>query len=254
LVLIVLLIDEARSQTPPIRRLDVVRSGIEFAGASVRAMQADDFTNPGMLWVERGEALWKAAPASGQKSCAGCHGDVKTAMRGAATRYPQIDRTTGELLNLEGRINQCVTQRQGAAVLAYESESLIGLTALVATQSRSMPIAVSIEGAARPHFESGQAFYLLRQGHVNLSCSQCHDQNHGRTLLAEPISQGHGNAYPIYRLEWQAAGSLHRRFRSCLSGVRAELLPQGSPTFLDLELYLAWRAQGLPIETPGVRR
>ena len=49
-------------------------------------------------------------------------------------------------------------------------------------------------------------------------------------------------------------GSLHRRFRSCLSGVRAELLPQGSPEFLDLELYLAWRAGTLPVETPGVRR
>ncbi|HET7200278.1 MAG TPA: sulfur oxidation c-type cytochrome SoxA, partial [Burkholderiales bacterium] len=65
---------------------------------------------------------------------------------------------------------------------------------------------------------------------------------------------GQPNAYPAYRLEWQTLGSLERRLRACLSGIRAEMLPYGSPEYLDLELYLAWRAQGLPIETPGVRR
>ena len=30
------------------------RSGIEFASADVRSLQADDFANPGMLWVARG--------------------------------------------------------------------------------------------------------------------------------------------------------------------------------------------------------
>jgi sulfur-oxidizing protein SoxA len=96
--------------------------------------------------------------------------------------------------------------------------------------------------------------YNRRMGQMNLSCAQCHQDNWGKKLGPETISQGHSVAYPIYRLEWQTMGSLHRRFRSCLSGVRAELLPQGSPEFLDLELYLAWRAGGLPVETPGVRR
>ncbi|HET6492511.1 MAG TPA: hypothetical protein VFG44_06015 [Burkholderiales bacterium] len=46
----------------------------------------------------------------------------------------------------------------------------------------------------------------------------------------------------------------NERVCRCLYGVRAEMLPAGSPEFLDLELFLAWRAHGLPIETPGVRR
>ena len=41
----------------------------------------------------------------------------------------------------------------------------------------------------------------------------------------------------------------HRRFRSCLLGVRAEMLPQAFPRYLDLELYLAWRSGELRIET-----
>ncbi len=73
-------------------------------------------------------------------------------------------------------------------------------------------------------------------------------------LLAEPISQGQSNGYPAYRFEWQTMGSLHRRLRACQIGIRAEQSPPGSQELLDLELYLAWRAQGLPIEAPGVRR
>ena len=79
-------------------------------------------------------------------------------------------------------------------------------------------------------------------------------KNWGRKLLAETISQGHGNDFPAYRLEWQTMGSLHRRFRSCLYGIRAEMPPAGSQAFLDLELFVAWRASGLPVESPGVRR
>jgi sulfur-oxidizing protein SoxA len=89
---------------------------------------------------------------------------------------------------------------------------------------------------------------------MNLSCAQCHDQSWGKRLLAETISQGHGNAYPAYRLEWQTLGSLQRRLRACFFGIRAEMPSVGSPELTELELFLAWRAQGLPIETPGVRR
>ena len=89
---------------------------------------------------------------------------------------------------------------------------------------------------------------------MNLACMHCHDWNAGKRLLAESISQGHPNAYPVYRLEWQSAGSLQRRLRACYFGVRAEMPPYGAQDLLDLELFLAWRAQGLTIETPGVRR
>ena len=33
-----------------------------------------------------------------------------------------------------------------------------------------------------------------------------------------------------------------------------EMPPPGAPELTDVELYLAWRAQGLPLEAPGVRR
>ena len=89
---------------------------------------------------------------------------------------------------------------------------------------------------------------------MNLACASCHEQNAGKRLLAETISEGHSNAFPAYRLEWQSVGSLQRRLRACLFGIRAALPPEGSPELTELELYLGWRASGLPVETPGVRR
>jgi L-cysteine S-thiosulfotransferase len=228
------------------------RSGVSFASEEIRKLQEDDLGNPAQLLVDQAKSLWAQPPSNGGKSCAGCHGKIET-LKGVATQYPKVHDKLG-LLNLEGRINACRSQQQGQAAWAYESPQLLGMTALIATQSRGLSSQVGIDGSARPHFEAGQSLYNERMGQMNLSCSHCHDKNAGRRLLAEVVSQGHGNAYPIYRLEWQATGSLHRRFRSCLNGVKAELWPQGAPPLLNLELFLAWRSQGLPIETPGVRR
>lgn len=230
------------------------KSGLAYAGTDVRALQADDFANPGMLWVARGEKLWSAPAGRSEKSCASCHRDAPSTMKGVAARYPRVDEQGGGLLNLEGRINQCRDRHQGAESLRYESEELLGLTAYVAHQSRGMPVKVEIGVPNRAHFERGRETYYRRQGQMNLGCTHCHERNAGRKLLADTISEGHGNAYPIYRLEWQSAGSLHRRLRACYFGVRAVQPAAGSAELLDLELYLAWRANGLPLETPGVRR
>jgi sulfur-oxidizing protein SoxA len=230
-----------------------LKSGITFAGPAIAAMQADDAANPALLWVERGERLWREPAGAKAVSCASCHRDAATSMRGVAARYPKTGGT-GALIDLEGRINACRTDRQGAAALPREAEDLLALTAYVALQSRGLPVSVSIDGPARAAFERGRAFYYERHGQMNLSCAQCHEQNWGRKLLAETISQGHGTAFPAYRLEWQALGSLDRRLRACLFGIRAETPPAGAAELLDLALFLAWRADGMKLEAPGVRR
>jgi sulfur-oxidizing protein SoxA len=231
-----------------------LRSGITFAGPDVRAMQADDGANPGLLWVARGEKLWNARADVADRSCASCHGDASTSMRGVATRYPAHDATTGKLFDLEARINDCRVRRQQAGAWQRESDDLLSLTAYVGHQSRGLPLAVVIDGGARAAFERSRASFYRRQGQMNFACAHCHDQNWGKRLLAETVSQGHGNAFPAYRLEWQSLGSLERRIRACLFGIRAEMPPAGAVELTELELFLAWRAEGLPVETPGVRR
>ena len=228
-------------------------SGSTFLGEVLRAQQADDASNPGMLWVDEGARLWALAPAAGGPSCAGCHGAPGT-LRGVATRYPAVDAASGRLLNLEMRINACRSERQGAEPYRYESDELLALTALVAHQSRGLAMQVATDGAAAPHHAAGRALFHRRQGQLNLSCAQCHVDNAGRRLRGDVISHGLPNGYPAYRLEWQSLGSLHRRLRACSAGVRAVQFDYGSPEYLALELYLASRARGVAIEAPAIRR
>jgi len=227
-----------------------VRSGYTFLTAETQAMQDDSFANPGYLWVDRGAALF-GSRAGDAPSCASCHGEGLT---GAAATYPAIDAATGDLLNLEGRINQCRIRHQNLPALDFESDDLLALTAFVASQSAGMPIAVSADGAAAPHYRNGRDYFFTRRGQFNLSCHQCHDENWGKRLRGDTISQGHGNGFPAYRLEWQALGSLQRRIRDCDAGVRAEPKAFGDPKYIDLELYLSSRANGLEMESPAIRR
>ena len=208
------------------------KSGYEFMSRETRAMQDDAVTGPAVLTLLDGEALW------GKLGCAACH----TNMKGVAARYPAI--VGGKLTTLEQQV------RHRNPELAYESRELLALTAFVAKQSRGMPIEVS---ELKSHLEAGRAFFHKRQGQLNLACANCHDDNWGKKLAGTPIPQAHPTGYPIYRLEWQSVGSITRRFRNCLTGMRAELLPHGAPELVDLELYLMWRARGMPMEAPAVR-
>lgn len=229
------------------------KSGYLFAAQETRDMQDDDFNNPGFLWVERGEAAWRKMEGAAGKSCAACHGDVKS-MRGVAASYPKVDRKLGKLIDLEQRINLCRAEHMQAPALAWESDALLGLTTLVKLQSRGLPMKVAVDGPAQPYWERGKAFYYGRRGQLGLACNNCHEDNEGKMLRADPLSQGQSNGFPTYRLAWQKLGSIQRRFQECNSQVRAEPYPLGADEYVALELFVAARGQGLPIETPSVRR
>jgi sulfur-oxidizing protein SoxA len=229
------------------------RSGYEFAGPETRAMQDDDTANPGMLWVAHGESLWTTKAGIADRSCADCHGDASTSMKGVAARYPAFDATLGRPVDLEQRINRCRTEHQQAEPFAWESPELLALTAFVAHQSRGLLIATETGGAQRPFLEQGSELFHRREGQLNLSCSECHDDNWGKRLAGAVIPQGHPSGYPIYRLQWQSLGSLQRRLRNCMIGTRAEPYDYGAPEAVTLELYLMARARGMPLETPAVR-
>jgi sulfur-oxidizing protein SoxA len=232
---------------------DQRRSGSEFMSESTRAMQRDDTQNPGMLWVSDGEALWQAKAGTSGKSCASCHGDAKTSMRGVAARYPAFDSAAKGPISLGQRINQCRRGAQQAEPLRAESGELLGIESYIAYQSRGMPVNPPDDARLKAPAERGRQLFFQRIGQLNLSCAQCHDDNWGKRLASSVIPQGHANAYPIYRLEWQGMGSLQRRLRNCMSGVRAEAPPYNAQELVELELYLANRAKGMKMESPGVR-
>ncbi|QPF86636.1 sulfur oxidation c-type cytochrome SoxA [Bradyrhizobium genosp. L] len=229
------------------------RSGSSFMGPDSRAMQDEDTANPGMLFVLDGEALWKRRAGAADKACADCHGDARAGMKGVAAHYPAFEQTLGKPLDLEGRINLCRSNHQHATPFAYESRELLALTAYVAEQSRGMPIETGDDPELTPFIAKGHQLFTQRQGQLNLACANCHDDNWDKKLAGSPITQGQPTGYPLYRLEWQSLGSLQRRLRACITGIRAQPYDYGSPELVELELYLMTRARGMPIETPAVR-
>jgi L-cysteine S-thiosulfotransferase len=234
--------------------VDGRRSGYTYLSEENQQLQDDDFANPGLLWVEKGQELWRHADGATGASCMSCHGDAAESMRGVRTRYPRFDPRRSKLINLEQQINRCREERLQATPYPYESEPLLALTAFVSFQSRGMPINVNVDGSAQPFFEAGKAFFVRRRGQLDLACYHCHDQYAGQRLRGDVISQGQINGFPIYRLTWQTLGSTHRMFAWCNTSVRAEPYPDGSDEYVNLELYLAWRGRGLPVETPAIRR
>jgi sulfur-oxidizing protein SoxA len=200
-----------------------------------------------------GEALWKAKAGTSAKSCADCHGDARASMKGVSARYPAYDPSLNRPINLEQRVNLCRSERQQARPFAHESKELLALTAYVAMQSRGEKIAPPADERMKPAVEAGREQFSRRQGQLNLSCAQCHNDNWGKKLAGNIIPQAHPNGYPLYRLEWQSLGSLQRRLRNCMIGMRAEPYEYGSPEYVALEAYLMWRARGMTVETPAVR-
>lgn len=230
---------------------DPRRSGFADMGAATQAMQRDDSQNPATLWVEAGEQLWRRAPEPGAKACAGCH--AEGSMRGVAARYPAWDAPLRRPVELAGRIALCRERHQGQPPLPLNHDDLVALETWVGRQSRGLPWAPSDDARLARHRARGELLFHDRIGQLALSCAQCHDARAGGKLGPALIPQGHATGYPIYRLEWQGMGSLGRRIRNCMTGVRAEPLALGSVELAELALYLATRAQGMPVETPAVR-
>ena len=229
------------------------RSGYSFMTPDTKAMQDDDTANPGMLWVLDGEALWKRKVGSADKACADCHSDVSTSMKGVAAHYPAFDKALGRPVDLEQRINLCRTNHQQALPMAYESRDLLALSAFVARQSQGAAIETGSDRQLEPFLAKGRELFMQRQGQLNLGCANCHDDNWDKRLAGSAITQAHPTGYPLYRLEWQSLGSLQRRLRACITGIRAQAYDYGAPELVELELYLMSRARGMPMEAPAVR-
>ncbi len=233
--------------------LSEIWSGYHYAKRETQAMQDDDFANPGMAWYDIGAELWTKKDGTKGKACADCHKDAATSMKGVGARYPVYYKPWKKLIGLEARINLCREANMGAKKWKYDSNQMLGMMIYVKAQSRGMPINVKIDGPAKPFFEKGKAFYYERRGQLDMACAHCHEAYYGQKIRMNILSQGQSNGFPVYRLKWQKPGSIHRRFKGCNKQVRAKPFKKGSDEYTNLELYLAWRGQGLTVETPAVR-
>ena len=233
--------------------LPEIMSGYLFRASETQALQDDEFINPAMLWYERGEEYWNEKDGAKNASCQDCHSDAGNSMVGVGASYPKWNDALQKPITLEQQINLCRKNNMEAKEWKWESDHMLSTVVYVKRQSFGMPVSVEIGGNMAPHYENGKRLYYKRTGQLNLACANCHEDNYGNNIRSDHLSQGQSNGFPTYRLKSQAVLSLHKRFEGCVRDSRAEFPKRGSPEFVDLELYLAWRGQGLPVETPAVR-
>ncbi|RNF35417.1 sulfur oxidation c-type cytochrome SoxA [Paracoccus methylarcula] len=230
---------------------DQVYSGWLFRDSETQAMQLDDFENPGMIFVDQGIDDWNTIEGEAGKSCASCHEGIES-MKGVRAVMPKVN-AEGELWSMEDYINDCRTNRMQAEALDWNGDRMKNMTAAISVQSRGMPMDVAIDGPAKPYWEQGKEMYYTRYGQLELACANCHEDHYGDWIRADHLSQGMTNGFPVYRLKQAALVSQHNRFRGCIRDTRGETFAMGSDEFRALELYVASRGNGLPVEGVSVR-
>jgi len=228
-------------------------SGYDYLQPDMQAMQDDLSANPGMLVVEEGKTLF-STPGRNGKSCADCHGedgarlDVKR-----IARYPVYGEELKQPVTLHGQIQYCWKERLGNPPISYRGEELLPLESYVRYLARGEPVNVDVSGALAPYYAAGRDLFHQRFGQVDIACHQCHDYHAGQMFRGQVLSQGQTNGFPVYRFTEGQVTGLQERITQCLTKLRAEPFAEDSPEYLDLEVFLSARSNGLRIETPAIR-
>ena len=202
--------------------------------------------------VDRGKELF-SAPFKNGKTFADCFPNKGIGVR---QNYPYFDEKKDEVVTLESAINRCL-EDNGEKPYSYVKDDMAAVTAYMAFTSRGKPFDIKIPD--NPHalqaYESGKQYFYQRRGQLNFSCASCHVQSPGERIRAEVLAPALGilNTMPIYRSEWGGMGTTSRRFTSCNSQVRAVPLEPDDPAYRNLEYYLSYLSNGLPISGPGAR-
>ena len=214
-------------------------------------VQMEDFP-PYDFALDRGKELLEK-PFKNGKTFADCFPDKGIGIR---QNYPYFDEKTNEVVTLELAVNRCL-EANGEKPYPYLKDDMAAVTAYMAFTSRGKPFDIKIPDnpKALEAYEDGKRFFYERRGQLNFSCASCHVQNPGERIRAEVLAPALGilNAMPIYRSEWGAMGTTSRRFVTCNSQVRSTPLEPQDPSYRNLEYFLSYMSNGLPISGPGSR-
>ena len=208
---------------------------------------------PYEIFIDEGRGMWEKSFANG-KSYKDCFPDGP----GIAHKYPHWDKQQAMVITLPLAINQCL-EANGEKPLGYKKGPLVSLLAFMAFESRGQVTNVEIpqdDPGAVAAYEQGKKFYFTRRGQLNFSCATCHLQNTGMQVRTEILSPsvGHTTHWPVYRSKWGTIGTLHRRFSGCNENIRAKSFPAQGEQYRNLEYFLTYMNNGLPLNGPASRK
>lgn len=191
---------------------------------------------------QAGKKLWERRFKNG-KTLAGC---FPNGGRRVAASYPLYDTRLKRVVTLELAINQCL-RGHGEAPLEFESNAMALLSAYLRSLANGQKAAVRVPAAGQASFEQGQRLYFTRLGQRNYACASCHVQSAGKRFGDVPLSPVIGQAthWPVVRDG--APVTLHTRMRECLELMGAAPFPAGSDELNQLEYFLSYLSNGLPL-------
>jgi sulfur-oxidizing protein SoxA len=202
--------------------------------------------------VEKGKEMF-ATPFKNGKSYGDCFANKGIGVR---QNYPYFDTAKGEVVTLELALNRC-REANGEKPFDYSKDDMAALTAYMAFTSRGKPLDIKIPNDPRAlaAYKKGEEYFYTRRGQLNFSCASCHVQNPGGRIRTEVLAPALGivAAMPIYRSAWGGMGTFSRRIITCNTQVRASGLKAQDEEYRDVEYYLTYMSNGLPVSGPGAR-
>ena len=243
------LIDHYRKILPDVRFENYIYGSLSMnPGAK---SQYDDFMSfPSYsMDLEKGQKAWEQPFANGRKFSS-CFPDGGMNVAG---NYPYFDEAANRVVTFENAINACL-EKNGEKTLPYGSVELGLLTAYAKSLSDGMKVDVKVEGkGALAAYEKGKAYYYEKHGKG--SCAGCHVDNAGKILNDEHISMlvGQATHYPVF-LGGTDITTLQQRFTQCGRNMHARPQALNSETYNDLEYFMTYMSNGLPMQTPVYRK
>ena len=245
------LIENYADQLPGIKFEDYVLGALAFNKDALDQYESIMTFPPYLNDVDEGMKIWEK-PFKNGKKFAGCFANGG---KNAASSYPYFDNRAGKVITFENALNACLG-RNGEPELKYGSKELGLLSAYAKSLSDGMKVQVKVEGpGALAAYEKGKTHYYSRRGQLNFSCAICHVDNVGMFIRGEQLSPLIGQAvhWPVFRAGTELV-TLQGRFRQCEKNVRSSPLEFNSEEYNNLEYFMTYMSNGLPMQTPVFRK
>ena len=207
---------------------------------------------PYEIALDEGHAEWDKPFANG-KHYADCFDNKGEGIR---QTYPRFVAETGQVETLEGAINRCRVEN-GEKPLDPMTGLMASLAAVMSESSRGKPFAIAIpdDPRALAAYDRGKEFFYSRKGQLGVSCASCHMSPAGERMRGDILAPALGilAAMPIYRSDWGSMGTSIRRISTCSSQTRAVPLKADDEDYRDVEYFLSYMSNGIPVVGPGTR-
>lgn len=245
------LLDHYQKLLPDIKFQDYVYGTFSMDARARR--QYDDIMSfpPFSIDVDEGQTLWEK-PFRNGKTFSSC---FENGGKNIAGNYPYYDDNARRVVTFENAINACL-ESNSEKPLEYGGKELGLITAYAKSLSDGMKVAVKVEGAgALSAYLEGKRYYYARHGKEAASCASCHVDRAGKTVNGEKVSMMIGQAthYPEF-IAGTELMTLQQRFSQCAKNLDMKPLKPNSETYNDLEYFMTYMSNGLPMQTPVFRK